>query len=274
MTLSPQVSREIVAYYETVFDESDRLTATADGQLELVRTQELLRRHLPPPPASVIDIGGGPGTHAQWLIQDGYQVHVVDPVPRHVEQAAITGATAELGDARELSAATGTYDVALVLGPMYHLVEREDRLRSLAEARRVTRPDGLVAVAAINRYAALFEQTATTLLERTRMAESVADILRTGQLLATGRERFTTSYFHAVAELQEELCATGFSDVAVYGVEGPAWSMLKATEQHSGEPQIDTPLFRAALAAARIADDHPELLAAGSHLLALATHPS
>lgn len=270
MTLSPQVSREIVDYYEATFDESSRLTSTADGTLELVRTQELLRRHLPPAPASIIDIGGGPGIHARWLTEDGYRVHVVDPVPRHVERAAQTGATAELGDARSLDAPTGSYDIALVLGPLYHLVDGADRLQALTEARRVVKRGGLVAVAAINRYASVFEQTATTLLERERMSQSVADILRTGRLEATGRAVFTTSYFHTAAEFEDELRAAGFSDVRLYGVEGPAWSMLKATEQHTGESLIHTPLFRAALTAARIAEDHPELMAAGSHFLAVA----
>lgn len=270
MTLTPQVSPEIVQFYETAFDESTRLTCSADGVLELVRTQELLRRRLPPAPSYVIDVGGGPGVHARWLTEDGYQVHVVDPVPRHVEQAAHSGAAAELGDARALTAAGGSYDIALVLGPLYHLLDHADRVQALAEARRVTRPGGVVAAAAISRYASLFEQAATTLLERERMSESVANVLRSGKLEATGRALFTTSYFHTAAELQDEMRAAGFDDVTVYGVEGPAWSMLKATERHTGESLIDTPMFRAALAAARIADDHPDLMAAGSHLLAIA----
>lgn len=270
MTLSPQVSREIVEYYETTFNEATRLTSTADGALELVRTQELLRRHLPPAPASVIDIGGGPGIHAQWLVRDGYRVHVVDPVSRHVEQAARTGATAEPGDARALTAADRSYDVALVMGPLYHLLDGTDRVRALTEARRVVRPGGLVAAAAISRYASLLEQTATTLLELERMGHSVANILRTGRLEATRRAVFTTSYFHTAAGLQAELHTAGLTDVTLYSVEGPTWSLLKATEQHTGESLIGSPMFHAALAAARIAEEHPDLIAAGSHLLAVA----
>ena len=48
------------------------------AELELVRTREVLRRHLPPPPARVLDVGGGTGVHARWLLADGYQVHLVD----------------------------------------------------------------------------------------------------------------------------------------------------------------------------------------------------
>ncbi|MEV4333334.1 class I SAM-dependent methyltransferase [Streptomyces sp. NPDC049597] len=68
---------------------------------------------------------------------------------------AATGASAELGDARALTAAGSTYDVVLLLGPLYHLLDREDRLKALAEAGRVVRPGGLVAAATIGRYASL-----------------------------------------------------------------------------------------------------------------------
>lgn len=58
-----------------------------------------------------------PGAHARWLIKDGYTVHLIDPVPRHVDQATATGASAELGDARALNAADNTYDIVLPAGP-------------------------------------------------------------------------------------------------------------------------------------------------------------
>ena len=67
-------------------DERDRLSTWS--WLEFARTKELLLRHLPPAPARVLDVGGGPGAYAVWLAELGYDVHLVDPVPLHVEQAA------------------------------------------------------------------------------------------------------------------------------------------------------------------------------------------
>ncbi|MDT3398873.1 methyltransferase domain-containing protein [Streptomyces sp. B1866] len=270
MDIPPQVDPEIIDYYSETFDEATRLSATADGRLELVRTQELLRRHLPAAPAAVLDVGGGPGAHAAWLAEDGYAVHVIDPVARHIDQArAIPGVTAELGDARHLPAGDGVYDAVLVLGPLYHLLDRADRLQALSEAKRLARPGGLVAAAAINRYASLFEHTATTWLERERVHDAVRDILATGRH-DPGRKGFTAAYFHTGPELAEELRTAGLADVTVYGVEGPTWSLLKAAEQHTGESLVDSPMFGAALAAARLAEPYPDLLAAGSHLLAVA----
>lgn len=257
----------VLAYYDST-PEEDRLSSSADGALELLRTQELLRRVLPPAPARILDVGGGPGSHARWLTADGYQVHLVDPVPRHVERAmAIAGCTAELGDARRLAADDASYDVVLMLGPLYHLLERAHRDQALAEARRVLRPGGVIAAAAINRYASLFETAAVSHLASAGVQKGVARILRTG--VHDGKGAFTEAYFHSGAELREEVSGAGFAQVEVVGVEGPAWAMLKAVENCAAAGEAaGSALFHSALAAARMAEPYPELLAASSHLLA------
>lgn len=263
---NPELAPEIEHFYSQVVDENNRLRMSADGRLELIRTQELLRRFLPPPPARILDVGGGTGVHARWLKADGYDVHLVDPVARHVKQATEV-CSASLGDARALEEANASYDVVQLLGPLYHLPERSDRLRALREARRVVRPGGLIAAAAINRYSSLFEHAALAHLHAPRLESSVSEILRTA--MYDGRRGFTVSYFHRAEELAEELTAVGLRDVQVFGVEGPSWSMLKAVENQPG-PGPDEALFTAALTAARMAEPYPELLAASSHLLAVA----
>ena len=76
---------EIIAHYQRGM-ESGRLLQGV-GQLEFLRTQEILRRHLPHPPATLYDVGGGSGLYACWLAQLGYEVHLVDIAPLHIEQA-------------------------------------------------------------------------------------------------------------------------------------------------------------------------------------------
>lgn len=264
---SPEVAPEIVRFYTETIDEAQRLSTTADGRLEMVRTQELLRRYLPPPPARILDVGGGPGAHARWLVEDGYTLHLVDPIARHIEQARQTGATVELGDARGLAAEDASYDVVLMLGPLYHLLERTDRDQALAEAHRVLKPGGLLAAAGINRYSSLFEHAAFAHLHKETMRRSIGGIL--ASQVHDGKKAFTAAYFHSGEQLRDEVTAAGFEAVEVFGVEGPAWSMLAAAERNTGSDFRDSALFESALTAARMAEPYPELLAASSHLLAV-----
>src|SRR5205823_5178670 len=141
---------EIEAYYARG-QEVNRLFRGV-SQLELVRTQELLTRWLPAPPAVVLDVGGGSGVYACWLAAQGYAVHLIDPAPLHVEQALQASAQqpgsplagARVGDARRLDCKEERADATLLLGPLYHLTERDDRLQALREAKRVLRPGGLL----------------------------------------------------------------------------------------------------------------------------------
>ena len=124
----------IESHYGTGYERS-RLFPGGQPSLEYVRSMELLERLLlPPPPARVLDAGGGPGTYAAPLARREYRVHLVDPVPLHVEQARqvagsdqASGFTATLGDARELSEQAGSQDAVLLFGPLYHLTEAAQR---------------------------------------------------------------------------------------------------------------------------------------------------
>jgi SAM-dependent methyltransferase len=79
------------------------------------------------------------------LAGEGCRVHLVDIVPEHVQAAAKDGLlTAEVGDARRLTQADASVDAVLLLGPLYHLVDRAERTAALVEARRVLRPGGVL----------------------------------------------------------------------------------------------------------------------------------
>jgi SAM-dependent methyltransferase len=148
---------DLFAYYAGQ-DEGQRLFRFPHNRLELLRTRELLQRRLPSPPAVVLDVGGATGVHAAWLAGRGYRVHLVDRVPAHVRAALEHGhLTAEVGDARQLTQADASVDAVLMLGPLYHLVVRAERIAALAEARRVVRPGGILLAAAIGRFMAVLD---------------------------------------------------------------------------------------------------------------------
>jgi 2-polyprenyl-3-methyl-5-hydroxy-6-metoxy-1,4-benzoquinol methylase len=248
-------------FYAEHYVEDDRLRMSPHGRLEFIRTRELLGRFLPAPPARVLDVGGGTGVHARWLAQDGFDVELVDLVPEHVATAAeIPGVRASVGDARALAAAPDAFDVVLVLGPLYHLVEAADRALVLREARRVARAGAVVAVAAIGRYAGLLDLAALGVLDEPT-AERVRSAIETA--VHDPRLGFTTAYFHHPDELAGELRAAGLAEVSVFGVEGPTGPALDA----HGLERIDE-FLPSALASARIAEQDPALIATSAHLLA------
>jgi ubiquinone/menaquinone biosynthesis C-methylase UbiE len=264
---------EIVAYY-TQGLERDRL-ASGPGALELARTQALLERYLPPPPAVIADVGGGPGRYAVWLAERGYQVHLVDPVPLHVEQArssardhlGTTLASAEVGDARALRLPDASADAVLLLGPLYHLSERAERVQALAEARRVCRAGGVIIAAAISRFASMLDGLRGGYLEDPAFADVAAGDLRDGRHRnPTGDPAyFTTAYFHRPDELADECGAAGLAHDATLAVEGPAW-LLPDLEARLADARRRSVLL-GALAAL---EGEPTLLGASAHLLAVA----
>jgi SAM-dependent methyltransferase len=260
------MSDEVRAYYDLGAERS-RLSAGA-GLLERARTEELLRRWLPAAPARILDVGGGPGTYVPWLAGLGYEVHLVDPVPLHVEQARAAGAaSARLGDARRLDEADAGYDAVLLLGPLYHITDRAGRVGALSEARRVVREGGLVIAAAISRFASLLDGLVTGALHDPAFAAIVERDLRDGQHRnPTPRpEWFTTAFFHHPEELRSEVRDSGLGLEDLVGVEGPAW-LVRDVDALWTDPQRRERL----LEAARVVEREPALLGLSAHLLAVA----
>jgi ubiquinone/menaquinone biosynthesis C-methylase UbiE len=262
---------EIRRHYESEIAEADRLGRGA-GLLELVRTQEIIRRHLPRLPLEILDVGGGTGVHATWLADDGHSVHVIDPMPSHVEQASLLAGsrrrvTATVGDARRLAVSDGSVDAVLLLGPLYHLTERDDRVLALTEACRVVRPGGLVFVAAISRFASLLDGLSREFLTDPRFRAIVERDVRDGQHRNPDRvpHWFTTAYFHHPAELPEEASDAGLDCVEVVGVEGVAGWFNALFDQWDDAAHRDAILF-----AARAIEAEPSLIGASAHLLLVA----
>ena len=168
-----------------------------------------------------------------------------------------------MGDARELDLADACADAVLLLGPLYHLRRRSDRVRALAEARRVVRPGGPVFAAAISRWAPRLDGIMLERLDETYpdMPELVVDVGRTGQLPPLGPGSFS-GFCPRPRQLHAELREAGLTVADLVSVEGPAFLLGDLAER------LADPAARAiVLDTARAVERIPELLGIGPHLL-------
>lgn len=266
------MSSEHISEYYTAGGEAGRLSKPR-GRLEFERTCRLLAQSLPPAPAVVADIGGGPGLYAEWLAQRGYTVQLLDPIQLHIDQAgarlaSFAGCQASLGDARRLPLADESQDAVLLMGPLYHLQLADERRQALKEVLRVLKPGGLLFATAISRFAYLLEGLWRRYFDDADFVESVREALEDGRHFnPPGKSWFTTAYFHRADELQAEVRAAGFVQADVVGIEGPAWLMPNLEEVQARDfawPLLDI------LAAIEY---EPEMKGISTHLLATGFKP-
>jgi ubiquinone/menaquinone biosynthesis C-methylase UbiE len=264
--------QDVLQFYTDHPDE-DRLS-TGWGLLEFIRSKEIVERYLPPQACTVLDVGGGTGVYAEWLGKLGHAAHLIDLAPAHIAMARERRnriASAEVGDARRLAWADGSVDAVLLLGPLYHLVERDERVQALREAWRVLRPGGLLFAAAICRFAPLLGSLVEGFHDDPAFAPVLARDLVDGQHRNTTGDprRFTTAYFHRSEELADEVRAAGLEVVDCVAIEGPCW--LSGGSRTAFEACWSDARRRVALLElARAVERDPMALAASPHLMAIA----
>jgi SAM-dependent methyltransferase len=261
------IAEDIRSYYAQG-RELDRLS-TGVGRLEFIRTWDVLMRTLPRAPARILDIGGGTGVYAAPLAEKGYQVHVIDPVPGHVAAAAAcSGVTASCGDARAIDEPDGEANAVLLLGPLYHLTDRKDRLRVWREAGRVARPGAPIVAATISRFANLFvafsSGYATDPAFQAILTRSLADGQHRNPELAE-RTWFTTAYYHHPDEIPAEVADAGLILDRTVAVETALGLAADAVNQVLDDPAATESL----LARLRQVEAEPSLHGHG-HLLTVA----
>ncbi|MCP4357708.1 MAG: class I SAM-dependent methyltransferase [Chloroflexi bacterium] len=268
---------EEIAYYYGRGREAARLSG-AEGELEFLRTQEIIGRYLPNPPTIILDVGGGPGAYACWLAQKGYEVHLIDPMPLHLEQARQASQrqpefplrSITLGDARALEFSDNYADVVLLLGPLYHLTERSDRLIALREAFRVLKPGGLLIAVGISQFASTFSGLIDGFFEDADFVQIAKRDLTDGQHRNPTSKSgyFTTSFFHHPLELERETAVAGFTVEKILAVEGAAVFLQNLDEQWN-----DPVRRKRVLEAVRWLEDEPSVIGVTGHIAAVAAKP-
>lgn len=266
--MPPELLREIGMYYEQA-PERERLQLGC-FQLEFARTKEIIDRFLPEPPAIVLDVGGGPGRYAAWLAARGYEVHLVDPVPKLVTEARELDSricSCQVGDARSLCYESCSAHAILLLGPLYHLTSHTDRQQALKEAYRVLAPGGFLFAATISRFASALDGLARDLFSDPEFSRIADRDLATGvhKNPTAKMEYFTTAQLHRPEELESEIVAAGFELQLLAGIEGPGW-LFADFDQRWGDARRREDLLRIAKAF----ETEPSIRGVSAHLLGVA----
>ncbi len=141
-------AKDYLAQYYGGYDEDGRLLSK-HGMVEFITTMKYIKKYLRPG-MRVLEIGAGTGRYSHALAREGYTVDAVELIESNIEAFKRNtqpgeNVTIAQGDARQLDmCGEDTYDITLLLGPMYHLFTRGDQERALSEAVRVTKPGGVI----------------------------------------------------------------------------------------------------------------------------------
>lgn len=265
----------IRVYYNAMGErEWQRLTNQQDGAIEFSVNRHVIGTYLPPR-SRVLDIGGGPGRYSLWLAEQGHRVVLADLSPELLaiarSQVGASGLEARVeeiveADARDLSRwPDAAFDAALSMGPFYHLTDPADRDRAAAALARVARPNGVIFVALIPRYAFVRRTLALT-GERHHLAQPgfLARILEDGVFRNDLPGKFTEGYGFRSEEIVPFFERHGFATLALVASEGIVPDLQGELAELA---TTDPAAHRAALdAIIRTASD-PSILGLSNHLL-------
>lgn len=232
MTLGRYVTADMSSVVKSYYDANpEREWARLEQhRTEFAVTMRAFSDYLPAQPATLLDIGGGPGRYSIALARMGYAVTLLDlsSVELDFARAKAKEEGVELADyvranALDLSALSpASYDAVLLMGPLYHLLSEDERRRAILEARRLLRDEGLLFAALITRYAPI-----------RFAAKFEPDLLLNGQpsaqeMLQHGENRpphdqegyFTEAYFAHPSEVKPLMESCGFATLDLIGCEG------------------------------------------------------
>ncbi|MFI8575396.1 class I SAM-dependent methyltransferase [Rossellomorea aquimaris] len=214
---------KIIQYYNQ-FDEWGRLEREP---VEFQVNWHYIRKYMPQT-GYVLDNGAGPGKYSMELAKALYRVTLTDLTPRLVEIAKDKAKELDLdeqfegfyaADARDLYMLEDEkFDSSLMLGPMYHLQEENDRVMAVQELKRVTKKDGLVFVAFMPRIRHIL----TSLLSPDNWRpnndmDAIVQFSQSGCFNHADEGRFTGAYYFNIEDVNPFMEANGFETIELIG---------------------------------------------------------
>ena len=153
---------EIINGFYNGYIEDTRLSRSRHGQLEYLTTMKYIHQVIPEK-ASIIEVGAGTGRYSIALAKEGHDVIAIELAMSNLDllrqnSKGVENIASYQGDALDLSRfQDNTFDLVLVLGPLYHLYDKWDQQKALDEAIRVTKDGGTIMVAFLSVHAILFD---------------------------------------------------------------------------------------------------------------------
>lgn len=265
------MDKDIIKAYYAGGVEKERLLL---DRLEGIRSKEIIKRYLPASPVNIIDIGGATGYYSFWLQELGHKVTLFDLTPENIEAAnayskksRVELTDAIVGDATKMPFNDEQFDMALLFGPLYHLTEKQERVKALSETRRIVKRGGFVLAAIISRYASLFDGFRRNLVDDDRFMTILNNDLQNGIHINTtdNPEYFTTAFFHTRDEIKEEVKESGLKLVKLIAVEGFAWVIDNFNQR------LDDPLYMSKLnQILNRVESNDDLVAMSPHIIVVA----
>lgn len=223
------ISRDIELFYNRASEET-RLDKGM-GVFEFERIKSLIEKYIPTSSSKIIDIGGGTGKYSEWLAKKGHQVHLVEPVAKHIQIAQSRANRLKnkffvhLGEARKLEFPDNYADLIILHGPLYHLQKKEDRDLAICEAKRILKNDGIILGFAINYTASTLVGLLNGLIHKMPFFEMCKEELIRG--LHNPPDDFpwllAEAFYHKPQQLKDEFINQGLTYLNTYAVEGMAW---------------------------------------------------
>lgn len=276
------IDKAVLAYYEAG-REYNRLRSNI-GLIEFERTKEILLENLPNPPAVIYDIGGAYGEYSWWLASLGYEVHLFDLSETNIkmsnelakEYSDCTLASSQVCDARSIPKENNSADAILLMGPLYHITDYDERIKAIKESYRLLKDKGMLFTAALTPYSVLLYnitvyspngENKNTYLENPDFVAMVERELRDGCHINPGKTVYDglgSSHLHTAKALKAELSTGGFSDSVIHGIMGGAWLAHNIDELWKNETSRN-----ALMNTVRLLDTHEEITGLSGHLLAV-----